>query len=211
MLSASETNRKYFREAYRTGVHGWAVDLPSAYAIDFLKDLSRLIPGGRLLDIGCGEGRHSFAAAALGFRATGIDYESLALKRACRFAKAKGIKGVTFRKASVFELPFRNPCFDVILDYGCLHHQRKSDWASYKANILRVLKPGGFYILSVFSRRFRFFHQSTRPWHIARGAYRRYFTKKDFSTFFGQDFEIIKIAEECGDNGGFWHLLMKRR
>jgi SAM-dependent methyltransferase len=211
MLSASEANRTYFRNAYQTGAHGWAVDAPSAYAIDFLKDVSRLIPGGRLLDIGCGEGRHSLAAAAMGFRVTAIDYEPLALRRARRFAKGKNINGVLFRNASVFKLPFRNSWFDVILDYGCLHHQRKSDWASYRAGILRVLKPTGFYILSVFSPRFRFFHQSTKQWHIARGAYRRCFTKKDFAELLGRNFEIVKIAEERGDNGGFWHLLMKRR
>ena len=210
MLSAEEANRRYFRQAYRTGRHGWAVQEPSPYAVGFLKRLNRLVPGGRVLDLGCGEGRHAIAAARLGFRVTGIDYEPLALKWARRFAKAKHVKGIAFRKADVFRLPFREAAFDVVLDYGCLHHQRKRDWAAYKAAILRVLKPRGFYVLSVFSPRFPLFRGGGRCWHIAEGAYRRCFTPKEIQGLFGRDFEMLDLREERGDHG-FWHVLMRRR
>jgi len=211
MLSAHKANREYFREAYRRGTHGWAVDIPSPYAVGFLERLSMLVPGGALLDIGCGEGRHCFAAARLGFRVTAVDYEPLALERARRFAKARGIQGIAFREADVFRLPFPYAFFDVLLDYGCLHHQKKSAWRAYKASILRVLKPEGFYILSVFSPRFRLFRGSGRHWHIAYGAYRRCFTSEDIGDLFGRDFETIALKEERGSEGGFWHVLMKRR
>ena len=156
MFSANEANRQYFRDAYRTGEHGWAVHEPSPYAVDFLHQLSSVTPNGAMLDVGCGEGRHSIAAARTGFRVVGIDYEPLALRRARSFAKAHGIKGITFRVADVLDMSFGDACFDVVLDYGCLHHQRKTDWPRYKAGILRVLKSRGYYVLSVFSPRFRF-------------------------------------------------------
>jgi 2-polyprenyl-3-methyl-5-hydroxy-6-metoxy-1,4-benzoquinol methylase len=63
MLSAARANRYYFRQAYRTGQHGWEVTKPSPYALKSLRFVKCKIPGGRLLDIGCGEGRHSIAAA----------------------------------------------------------------------------------------------------------------------------------------------------
>ena len=150
MLTAAKANRRYFRDAYRTGVHGWAVDEPSTYAVGFLRQIARLVPGGTLLDVGCGEGRHAFAAAEVGFKVTAIDYEPLALRRARRFARLKKLEQVAFRRADVFRLPFANSSFDVLLDYGCLHHQRKGDWQSYRRAILRVLRPNGFYVLSVF-------------------------------------------------------------
>jgi len=211
MLSAHEANRRYFRDAYRTGEHGWGENTPSPYAVDFLRRLARLVPGGEVLDIGCGEGRHSIAAARLGFRVTASDYEPLALKRARQVAEAKGARGIVFRKADVFDMPFPDSSFDVIVDYGFLHHQRKADWPALKSSILRVLKPEGYYILSVFSPRFRLFRGSRRRWHIAYGAYRRCFTAEDITGLFGSDFDFIEMKEERGKGGGFWHVLMKRR
>ena len=123
-----------------------------------------------MLDAGCGEGRHAILAATLGFQVTAIDFEPMALKRARHFAKMKQANGIIFRKADIPRLPFTNSCFDVVLDYGCLHHQRKSDWSAYKTGILEVLRPEGFYVLSVFSPEFPLFRGSRRPWHIAQGA-----------------------------------------
>jgi len=210
MQTANQANRRYFREAYRTGKHGWAVEEPNPHIVDFLKRLRRLAPGGHLLDIGCGEGRHSIAAAQLGFKVTAIDFEPLALARARRFARIKGARGIVFREASVFRLPFADGRFDIALDCGCLHHQKKSDWAAYKAGILRVLKPEGFYVLSVFSPKFRMFRGRRRSWHIAYGAYRRYFTRKEMVELFGRDFEIVALAEERGGESGFWNALLRR-
>lgn len=211
MVSASDANRRYFHEAYRTGVHGWAAEAPCEYAVACLERLKRLVPGGRLLDLGCGEGRHALAAARMGFQVTAVDYEPLALKRARRRARQDGVTGVTFREANALALPFAASRFDAVLDYGCLHHQRKSDWKAYKANVLRVLKPGGFYIASVFSPRFRLFRPGARRWHIACGAYRRCFTRQDLAAFLGADFEVLEISEETGDDGGFWRVLAQCR
>jgi len=147
----------------------------------------------------------------LGFRVTAIDFEPLALARARRFARRKGAKRVVFRRADVLRLPFSRGRFDLALDCGCLHHQRKSDWSKYKANLLRVLKPEGFYVLSVFSPRFRLFRGSRRPWHIAYGAYRRCFTRKALVDLLGHEFDIIALTEERGREGGFWNVLLRRR
>jgi SAM-dependent methyltransferase len=208
MLSAARANRRYFRQAYRTGEHGWEVKGSSPYAAAFLKRLSRCVRHGRLLDVGCGEGRHAVAAAKLGFRVTGIDYEPLAVRRARRFAPAEGARRIVFRRADVLRLPLAEASFDVVLDYGCLHHQRKSDWPAYRAGILRVLKPEGYYVLSVFSPEFPFFRGGRRPWHLAKGAYRRCFTRTDILGLFAGDFELLELKEE---RRGFWHVLMRRR
>jgi SAM-dependent methyltransferase len=211
MLSAREANRRYFLTAYRTGEHGWSVSTPSPFVIRTLQSLKAQVPGGRLLDVGCGEGRHAIAAAKLGFKVTGIDFEPLALRRARRFAAGGDAKGIVFRKADVFSVPFRDASFDIALDCGCLHHQRKADWPAYRRSILPVLKPAGFYVLSVFSPRFRLFRPGGRRWQIAFGAYRRCFTRRDIVEFFGRGFEVLEIAEGRDDGSGFWNALMRRR
>jgi len=147
----------------------------------------------------------------LGFEVTGIDYEPLALECAQRFTGLKGLENVKFHRADIFSLPFPESLFDIILDYGCLHHQRKADWPAYKSSLLRVLKPQGYYVLSVFSPKFRLFRSSRKKWHIAYGAYRRCFTPEDILELLGQSFEVVKMIEERGRGGGFWHTLTKRR
>jgi len=210
MLSAKEANRRYFRQSYRSGQHGWATEKPSSYAMGFLGRLRLQVEGGRLLDLGCGEGRHAIAAAKLGFRVSAVDYEPLALRRARRFARQAGARGIVFRKADALRLPFSDAVFDIVFDYGCLHHQKKSDWPAYRGGLLRVLKPRGFFVLSVFSPRFQMFRGRRRPWHIAQGAYRRCFTRKDVLELFGRDFKIVGFVEEKDGQRGFWHALMRR-
>jgi ubiquinone/menaquinone biosynthesis C-methylase UbiE len=211
VLSAEKANQCYFREAYRTGKHGWAVEDPSPYAVKFLNQLKHVVPGSRLLDVGCGEGRHAIVASRMGFKVVGIDYEPSALRRARRFAKARGATRIVFRIANVLCLPPSDPLFDIVLDYGCLHHQRKADWPAYKASVLRVLAPQGFFILSVFSPKFPLFRGSHKNWHIAQGAYRRYFTRGEVLGLFGRGFEVLEIIEENGDQHGFWHALFRYR
>jgi SAM-dependent methyltransferase len=211
MPGATEVNQKYFREAYRTGLHGWETEEPSPWALAFLRKVKKRGAVPKLLDVGCGEGRHCIAARRLGFEVTGIDFQPLALARARRFAAMRRLSGISFRRADILAQPFRRSSFDVVLDWGCLHHQRKTDWPSYLHELLRVLKPEGFYILSVFSPEFRYFRGSERSWHVAYGAYRRCFTESEIRTLFCRHFEILQIVEDRAEGRGFFHALMRRR
>ena len=210
MLSARDANRRYFRDAYRTGEHGWAAREPSPYAVRLLRRAASLSPGGRLLEVGCGEGRHCVAAARLGFQVVGADCEPLALRRARAVAGQARAEGIAFLCANVYDLPFEDETFDVVLDYGCLHHQRKADWPAYRAEVARALRPAGHYLVSVFTPRFRLFSGSRRRWHIAGGAYRRCFTEGDLRAFLGPGFEVVELAEERGEGRGFLHCLARR-
>lgn len=44
--------------------------------VDFLLDVLALEPGARVLDLGCGTGRHAIELASRGFRVTGVDLSS---------------------------------------------------------------------------------------------------------------------------------------
>ena len=211
MRSAHEENRRYFRQAYETGCHGWETTEPSPYVARNLATVARRTPGRRLLDIGCGEGRHCLLAAKTGFLPTGVDYEPLAIRRARAFAQEAGqADRVQWLVADILALPFRPAPFDVVVDYGCLHHQKRSDWPRYRAAILQVLKPDGYFLLSVFSSAFRTYGPQKSSWHLAHGAYRRFFTAADLHRLFDRDFEFLDLEEEREGPRGFWHALMRQ-
>ncbi len=73
---------------------------------DFLAAELGIGPGGSILDVGCGTGRHSIELARRGYRMTGIDLSAGMLEQAARNAKAAGVQ-VTFihSDAASFSLP----------------------------------------------------------------------------------------------------------
>ena len=61
----------------------------------------------RILDVGCGTGRHAIELAKRGYSVTGVDLSDSMLQQAME--KAHGEKvSVNFLKADARELPFNN-------------------------------------------------------------------------------------------------------
>jgi ubiquinone/menaquinone biosynthesis C-methylase UbiE len=76
----------------------------------FLLELMRLKKGARLLDVGCGPGRHAVAFAQAGLAVTGVDISSRFLEIAAKSAREAGVK------ASFFECDARQMPFDAEFD-----------------------------------------------------------------------------------------------
>lgn len=60
--------------------------------VDFLLEELSPPPAGRILDVGCGTGRHSIELARRGYEVTGLDLSSEMLARAAAAARAAGVK-----------------------------------------------------------------------------------------------------------------------
>jgi ubiquinone/menaquinone biosynthesis C-methylase UbiE len=101
-----------------------------------------------ILDIGCGGGRtvHRLAALAPEGEVVGLDY-SAASVTVSRDTNAQGIAAgrVQIEQGSVAALPFPDSTFDVITAVETHYY-----WPDLSANVrevLRVLKPGGVFVL----------------------------------------------------------------
>jgi SAM-dependent methyltransferase len=128
---------------YQTGVYRfWHYSAPSPELVAGLED-GWLGRPGRALDLGCGLGTELAHLAARGVSlAVGVDRSAAALRR----AHAEHL-AVRFVRADVLELPFGERSFDLALDRGCFHYLRPEDRSRYAAEVLRVLRPGGRFLL----------------------------------------------------------------
>src|SRR5260370_23344827 len=104
--------------------------------------LPRLRPGWQVLDAGCGPGTITLglARAVQPGLVTGIDIEDSQFSNAHEQAEREGLN-VTFRTASVYDLPFETGAFDAVFSHALLEHL--SDPGAALVELRRVLKPGG--------------------------------------------------------------------
>ena len=92
--------------------------------------------GVRLLDVACGPGDATAAAARRGATATGMDFAAAMVEQAARLNP-----GVEFRTGDAEALPFADALFDAVaVNFGILHFALP-DRAIAEAH--RVLRPGG--------------------------------------------------------------------
>lgn len=203
----------FFRRAYETGEYGWPKGEPTAQVMEFFERARERQGGGLVLDIGCGEGRHALALAGRGLRVVALDYETLALKKA-RAASAgrPGRDGIGWLAADAFRMPFGAETFSVAIDYGVFHHVKVPDQGRYVEEVLRVLQPGGSFVLTVFSTNFKHYPGEVRRrnWVVHRDHYDRFFTKRDIVEVFSPSFVVEAVVEEVSGHEAYHHALMHK-
>lgn len=105
--------------------------------------LSRYLPQGRPLDVldaGCGTGGMMQSLARFG-RVYGLDYSPLALD----YCRKRAI--TTAVRASVTHIPFASQRFDLATSFEVLYHAAVRDDVAAMREVLRVLRPGGLFLL----------------------------------------------------------------
>ncbi len=119
--------------------------------------LDRAVPvqAGMILDMGCGTGRLSQYATH------GCDASTESLKVATDKHPDK-----PFLAADLLSLPFASSTFDAAFCFHVLMHLRLEQVGDVLAEIARVLKPGGIFVVDVASRiRRRVLRHNAAGWH----------------------------------------------
>ncbi len=112
-----------------------------------------LATGDRVLDLGCGEGRHVISAYLAGdVHSVGVDLSLQDLQstrgKFADFAQPDNpAKAFGLSSANALELPFADNTFDKIICSEVLEHI--PDYRGALREIERVLKPGGLFCASV--------------------------------------------------------------
>lgn len=110
----------------------------------------RLRPGDRLLDAGCGEGRHCFGALERGAHVVGLDLDRPSLKAASRPLRSRGrARGrlAAMMQGDVFRLPFGDETFDKVICSEVMEHVH--DYPAAARELARVTRPEGLVAVTI--------------------------------------------------------------
>jgi 2-polyprenyl-3-methyl-5-hydroxy-6-metoxy-1,4-benzoquinol methylase len=130
---------------------------------------------GRVLDVGCGDGRHIEYFRKLGFSVWGVDFSKEAIDL-CR----KRFRGDSNVHLKIADLTRKNVLkslgkFDVVIDWSVLDHIRMKYRKVYLNNLIKAIREGGYAILTEFDTDLPGIY-SNRKYKISRGHYSRVYS-----------------------------------
>lgn len=174
----------------------WDVELPPPEVVELVDGL----PAGRALDLGCGFGRTCRYLAQQGWQCDGVDFVEQAVSAARERATAAGVADrIAFHVASVADLDFLQPPYDLAVDVGCFHAQAAPVRVQYAQHVARLLKPGGLFLLFAHLR------------EESAGDEGRWVTAAQINALFTHDFSVERMVPGtttvCGNtwpSGWYW-------
>jgi SAM-dependent methyltransferase len=176
---ADHAGRAYLRYSFTKGTE---------QEVGFLVDALGLAAGDRVLDVGCGPGRHAHALARLGIEVHGIDISERFVAIASHDAPA----GASFERMDARVLSF-DAEFDAAISlcqgaFGLLGRDGDDADLSVMAGMARAVRPGAHVAVSAFSAYFQ-----------VRGLE----SFDDFDAASGVNHEVTSVKDEAGRDAPF--------
>ncbi|MEM3695992.1 MAG: class I SAM-dependent methyltransferase [Candidatus Bathyarchaeia archaeon] len=125
---------------------------PDELVVNFAALLKTKKRDGRVLDLGCGAGRHLIYMANQGFETHGIDISETGLNTTKQRLKKQNLEAQIIKCHMKF-LPYINSCFDTVICLHTLYHQKFKDMQETLSEIQRILKKKGFLLVNLLSKR----------------------------------------------------------
>ncbi len=119
--------------------------------VDYIERVLNLKPDDKILDLCCGQGRHSLELARRGFRnVEGLDRSHYLIQKAKMQAK-KEVLPVKFREGDARKLPYPEDTFDVVLILGNSFGYFETIEEDIKVlkEVFKVLKPWGRILIDI--------------------------------------------------------------
>jgi len=130
-----------------------------------------LVPGARVLDVGCGTGASAIPAAErVGptGHVTGIDVAERQLEVARRKAEARGLSNIAFRLGDMRQLDYPDAAFDaVVCVFGIFF---ADDMVAQVKELWRLVQPGGQLAITTWGP--RMFEPASSGWRASVCALR---------------------------------------
>ena len=111
--------------------------------IDRVVKLIRDADGSRILDLGCGTGRHVVYLTRLGFEVYGFDASPKALSMTQEWLNDENLNATLCEHQMEDAFPYENNFFDAIISVQVIHHNLMKNIRKTINELERVLKPNG--------------------------------------------------------------------
>ncbi len=133
---------KLWDDAFKKGHFRWTkADKPIYRICKILLDSK----ARKVLDLGCGMGRHMVYLAKKGLYVVGLDTSETALRLARVWMKMERLKKYRLVNASLFDIPFPDRHFDAVISTATIDNFAVKDVEKAVDESRRVLKKGGFF------------------------------------------------------------------
>ena len=134
--------------------------------VDRICEILHLEQWEDILDLCCGQGRHSLELARRGYQSVnGLDRSRYLIRKARSLAREEG-RNVNFREGDARKLPYSPDTFDAVMilgnSFGYFENQAEDLVLLREAS--RVLKPSGRVLLDVADGEFVAAHYEPRSW-----------------------------------------------
>jgi len=137
--------------------------------VEFIESCLAVKPGGQVLDIGCGYGRHAIELVQRGLDVTGLDLSLPLLLRAADEAQRRAMS-VNFVHADMREMAFEKQfdgAYCMLTSFGYFDEETNLRVAE---GIARALKPGGRFLLDLVNRDYIVSDLPSRVWWEGNGC-----------------------------------------
>ncbi len=183
--------KKYDNENFTQGTIG---------ECDFIEKEINYNKSLRIIDIGCGTGRHSIELTERGYKVIGIDLSESQLERAKEKAKAQNLQ-IDFQKHDARNLPFKNEYDLAIMLCEGAFSLMETDEMNYEIlqSAANSLKAAGKLIFTTLNGLFPLFHSIEELSASTTEEGNATYSKNTFDLMTFRDFNITTVEDDFGN------------